>query len=303
MWIFDRAVEEGRGNHSVFAKNSERVPFREVAVLFFWAVYDQSREEGWASDDHFSADGTLIEEWASMKTFVRKHGADAAKVDAGKDDNPGNPTIIFKGEIRRNETHRRRRTSPAQRSAAGLGGSRRTHPAHRPRLRRWRSPASTLQKLVHEHTADALILHEPLSPWMRAARGLPMPTHFLGGDIPPKSFAEVSGFAVSIHTMTVRLVQRLHRLGHRRIVMPDEGRGPDYRRGVLLGLHDGADGRRSVLSDELACPIFAELEPEARQRYWEDCLRCACPTACIVLKESSYLSLLGCCSRHGRRIP
>jgi transposase len=105
MWFLDREVEEGSWNHSVFAKNSERVLSREVAVLFFRAVYDQSREAGWASDDHFSADGTLIEAWASMKSFVRKDGGDAAKVDKGKDDDPGNPTISFKGETRRNDTH------------------------------------------------------------------------------------------------------------------------------------------------------------------------------------------------------
>jgi transposase len=106
MWFLDREVEEGSWNHSVFAKNSERVLSREVAALFFRAVYDQSREADWASDDHFSADGTLIEAWASMKSFVRKDGADAEKVDKSKDDDPGNPTIDFKGGARRNDTHR-----------------------------------------------------------------------------------------------------------------------------------------------------------------------------------------------------
>jgi hypothetical protein len=105
MWFLDREVEDGSWNHSVFAKNSERVLSLEVAVLFFRAVYDQRREAGWASDDHISADGTLIEAWASMKSFVRKDGGDATKVDKGKDDDPGNPTIDFKWETRRNDTH------------------------------------------------------------------------------------------------------------------------------------------------------------------------------------------------------
>jgi hypothetical protein len=99
MWFLDREVEEGSWNHSVFAKNLERVLSRAVAVLFFRAVYDQSHEAGWASDDHCSADGTLIEAWASMKSFVRKDGGDATKVDKGKDDDPGNPTIDFKGRL------------------------------------------------------------------------------------------------------------------------------------------------------------------------------------------------------------
>ena len=79
-------------------------PLREVAVLFFRAVYDQSREADWASDVHFSADGTLIEAQASMKSFVRQDGADAEKVDKSKDDDPVNPIIEFKAETRRNDT-------------------------------------------------------------------------------------------------------------------------------------------------------------------------------------------------------
>jgi hypothetical protein len=98
-------VEEGSRNYSLFAKNAERVLCREVAVLFFRAVYDQRREAGWVSDERFSADGTLIEAWASMKSFVRKDGGDATKVDKGKNDDPGNPAIDIMGETRRNDTH------------------------------------------------------------------------------------------------------------------------------------------------------------------------------------------------------
>lgn len=105
MWFLDRELDEGSWDHSVFSKNAERVLARECAQLFFRLIYDQSRAEGWASDDHFSADGTLIEAWASMKSFVRKDGSDARRVRDGKDDDPGNPTISFKGEVRRNDTH------------------------------------------------------------------------------------------------------------------------------------------------------------------------------------------------------
>lgn len=104
-WFLDREMDQGSWNHSVFSKNSQRVLARECAQLFFRNIYDQSREQGWASDEHFSADGTLIEAWASMKSFVRKDGADEKKVHEAKDDDPGNPTISFKGEQRRNDTH------------------------------------------------------------------------------------------------------------------------------------------------------------------------------------------------------
>ena len=78
----------------------------DVAKLFFAEVYDLSRQEGWASDEHFTADGTLIESWAGLKSFVRKDGGDDAKVQSSKDEDPGNPSVNFRGEQRRNDTHR-----------------------------------------------------------------------------------------------------------------------------------------------------------------------------------------------------
>ena len=105
LWFLDREFAEGSFDHSTFSKNYERVLSADVAKLFFAEVYDQSRQEGWTSDEHFTADGTLIESWASLKSFVRKDGADAQKVAAAKDDDPGNPTIDFRGEKRRNGTH------------------------------------------------------------------------------------------------------------------------------------------------------------------------------------------------------
>jgi transposase len=105
LWFLDREFHEGSFDHSIFAKNYERVLSADVAKLFFLEVYDLSRQAGWTSDDHFTADGTLIEAWASLKSFVRKDGADQAKVASAKDDDPGNPTINFRGEPRRNDTH------------------------------------------------------------------------------------------------------------------------------------------------------------------------------------------------------
>lgn len=105
LWFLDREFNPGSLNHSVFAKNYERGLSADVAKLFFAEVYDLSRQEGWTSDEHFTADGTLIESWASLKSFVRKDGADARKVANAKDDDPGNPAIDFRGEKRRNDTH------------------------------------------------------------------------------------------------------------------------------------------------------------------------------------------------------
>jgi transposase len=106
LWFLDRELDEGSFDATVFTHNSQRVLSAEVAQLFFAEVYELSRQEGWTSDHHFTADGTLIEAWASLKSFVRTDGKDKAKVDSAKDDDPGNPTINFHGEKRRNDTHR-----------------------------------------------------------------------------------------------------------------------------------------------------------------------------------------------------
>jgi len=105
LWFLDREYSEGSFNHSVFSKNYQRVLSADVAKLFFAEVYDLSRQAGWTSDEHFTADGTLIESWASLKSFTRKDGADARKIRKAKDEDPGNPTVNFHGEKRCNDTH------------------------------------------------------------------------------------------------------------------------------------------------------------------------------------------------------
>jgi transposase len=101
LWFLDREFSAGSFDHRVFAKNYERGLSADVAKLFFAEIYDRSRAEGWTSDEHFTADGTVIESWASLKSFVRRDGADAKKIAAAKDADPGNPTINFRGEPRR----------------------------------------------------------------------------------------------------------------------------------------------------------------------------------------------------------
>jgi len=108
LWSLDRELSEGSFDHSVFAKNYRRVLSAKVAELFFAEVYELSRQQGWTSDEHFTADGTLIESWASLKSFRRKDGAEEKKVQAAKAEDPGNPTINFRGERRRNDTHQSR---------------------------------------------------------------------------------------------------------------------------------------------------------------------------------------------------
>jgi len=71
----------------------------DVAREFLCEVVKQAQSKGLTSDEHFTVDGTLIEAWASLKTFQRKDG------ESQPPDDPGNPTVDFHGERRSNETH------------------------------------------------------------------------------------------------------------------------------------------------------------------------------------------------------
>ena len=104
MWFLDRELDEGAWDHSTFSQNQERILSSEGAQLFFHQVYQLSCDQHWTSDQHFSADGTLIESWASLKSFVRKDGKTTERRRDG-DDDPGNPSVNFKGEKRCNDTH------------------------------------------------------------------------------------------------------------------------------------------------------------------------------------------------------
>lgn len=106
LWFLDRELDEGSFDPTVFTHNYQRVLSADAAKLFFVEVYDLSRQEGWTSDQHFTADGTLVEAWASLKSFVRQDGKDQVKVKSAKDEDPGNPTINFHGQKRSNATHR-----------------------------------------------------------------------------------------------------------------------------------------------------------------------------------------------------
>ena len=101
-WFLDMNLEERSFDHSTFSFNRERLMKHEVAEQFFAAVVSQAKERGLTSSEHFSADGTLIDAWASLKSFRPK---DEKPEDREPPDDPGNPTVDFHGEKRSNETH------------------------------------------------------------------------------------------------------------------------------------------------------------------------------------------------------
>lgn len=101
-FFLDMGMEEDAFDASSFAKNKERLLRSDVARLFFDGVVRQARERRLMSADHFTVDGTLIEAWASLKSF-RPKGEKPG--DKPPPDDPGNPTVDFHGERRSNETH------------------------------------------------------------------------------------------------------------------------------------------------------------------------------------------------------
>jgi transposase len=96
-WFIDLGLDEEVFNASTFSQNQERLLRHEVADRFFAEVVNLAREGGWVSDEHFSVDATLIQAWASMKSFRPKGEKDKV--------GPGNPWRDFSGKGRTNDTH------------------------------------------------------------------------------------------------------------------------------------------------------------------------------------------------------
>jgi transposase len=99
-WFVGMNLDDEVWDPTTFTKNRERLLDADVAQQFLTAVVEQAKAKGWASDEHFTVDGTLLEAWASLKSFRPK---DRRKKDTP--DDPGNPTVNFHGEKRSNQTH------------------------------------------------------------------------------------------------------------------------------------------------------------------------------------------------------
>lgn len=114
-WFVGLNMDEAVWVPTVFTKNRDRLLEGDVAEKFFQLVLTQARVADLLSDEHFSVDGTLIEAWASHKSFQRKDQP------VPPPDDPGNPTVDFHGEKRSNDTHEST-TDPDARLARKSGG-------------------------------------------------------------------------------------------------------------------------------------------------------------------------------------
>lgn len=98
QWFLDMNSSEEAFDASTFSQNQQRLIEHEVADLFFHEVVALARANHWVSNEHFSVDGTLIEAWASMKSF-------RPKTEGSQGPGPGNPWTDFTGKQRKNDTH------------------------------------------------------------------------------------------------------------------------------------------------------------------------------------------------------
>jgi len=103
-WFVGMEMDEAVWNHAVYSKNRERLLKEEVAETFFQQVLERARP--FMSDEHFTVDGTLMEAWASQKSFRPKDGTEKPPGTGGD--------VDFRGEKRKNQTHESR-TDPESR--------------------------------------------------------------------------------------------------------------------------------------------------------------------------------------------
>jgi transposase len=115
-WFVGLNLDEAVWDATTFTKNRDRLLEGSVAKEFLAQVVERAREAGLVSDEHFTVDGTLLEAWASLKSFQEKERKPGAPPD-----DPGNPTVDFHGQKRSNETHESKTDPDAKLARKGPG--------------------------------------------------------------------------------------------------------------------------------------------------------------------------------------
>jgi len=111
-WFVGLGMDDEVWHPTVFTKNRDRLLAGKVANEFFALVVEQAKRRRLLSSEHFTVDGTLIEAWAGQKSFQMKDKEDSLKPPPP--DTGSNPTIDFRRQKRRNETHESK-TDPSAR--------------------------------------------------------------------------------------------------------------------------------------------------------------------------------------------
>jgi transposase len=115
-WFVGLNLDEEVWDATTFTKNRDRLLEADVAKEFLAKVVERARNAGLTSDEHFTVDGTLLDAWASLKSFQPKNEKSTTPPD-----DPGNPTVNFHGERRSNQTHSSKTDPDAQLARKGPG--------------------------------------------------------------------------------------------------------------------------------------------------------------------------------------
>lgn len=100
-WFLDLPIDAPAFDPTTFTKNRERLLDHEIADRFFAAVVAQAKLRRYVSSEHFCVDRTLLEAWASHKSFKPKHETPPRAIPGGR-----NGEVDFRGQPRSNRTHR-----------------------------------------------------------------------------------------------------------------------------------------------------------------------------------------------------
>jgi transposase len=125
-WFVGLSVDDAVWHPTVFTKNRDRLLAGDIAEAFLGEVLRAAQTRGLLSQEHFSVDGTLLEAWASQKSFqaTRAGQSSRSSTTRGDDDapdDPGNPTVDFHGERRTNATHTSTTDPDARLAKKGVG--------------------------------------------------------------------------------------------------------------------------------------------------------------------------------------
>jgi transposase len=115
-WFVGLNLDDEVWDATTFTKNRDRLLEAEVAKRFLSEVVGRARQAGLTSDEHFTVDGTLLEAWASLKSFQPRE-----EKGPRPPDDPGNPTVDFHGQPRSNETHVSKTDPDAKLARKGSG--------------------------------------------------------------------------------------------------------------------------------------------------------------------------------------
>jgi len=99
-WFVGLNMDDRVWSATTFSKNRERLLSGRIADRFFAKVVERARDAGLLSDEHFTVDGTLVEAWAGHKSFKPRR-----QQGPSDPNDPGNPTVDFRGQKRSNQTH------------------------------------------------------------------------------------------------------------------------------------------------------------------------------------------------------